>query len=1134
MARPEQAAGHKFQSFTSGFGSTSPFSQPPKSGSSSSSSAGVAAGIGGSGGTASPPTALSPGAPPHSASASATAAGPMARTLALGSAASPSMARGLTTGRMSSMGSDTTHSPPFGSAGSPRSTYTASFGQHQQNQHQHQHQQNQAPQPPSSAFAVGRRASGYLPPEKTAVGRSGVFDNMYGTGAAGGGDPYYRRHSVDMGISAQHSPPRSQLQRSPQHQQQHQQHQQQAGRPVGGSPHGLLSAPGRYGSRSGAASPHPLSFDQTASELSPSRTNTGSPNSPGERGVKRSAPDSVFGSAGAGRVGALDADDADDDEEDDEDEDDDLRQPHSANRQQQLGMLGTGRAGVATAEKPYACDQCELTFSRQHNLKSHALTHSTERPFSCNVCQTPFRRQHDLKRHMKLHTGEKPYKCTNCDRSFARLDALNRHMRAENFHACNQAAKKARTSVMVLDRASRLKSGSSASASVAYLEQRRASTTTTAAHHQYPPPGSSPASHGGGPLGSSGSLGVGGGPQTSTWSHWTHRPSIAADEAMLRRMHERFGAPPSYAASASTAASTPAAPLAPIQTQQTYYSPSAAGGAAHKQQSSAAAATAATAASAAAPLSHHHAQSFSAPYASSADPRAYGPAQQPPAQQYAGSVQQPPSAPAGSQRPIQPASRYRSDDDANAAAHASGAPMSAIAYPLSSTEAHLALAEEGSIPGATRGSGGGGGDAATTPPPPSDSIGGGNGNTACINDDAHKREDAGSGNYSRAGDDSSNNLQQQPMHKRMLYSSGSGDYESPFGRRGAAPPAAPAPAQKPPASFVNYTPSAVPRLHHHHQTTSGAASASSGMAMDSGGNGVATGATGGPKDSKPADIPSPRHLAMSRQPGYFYPGHQQYTTPLASGNKVAAIIESDEPGAPSETVAAAAGSTLSPHSASAANEAAVQSVANNNVNSNNSGATMMAANSRRESAYSATTAAATATATPAAGMIIERIADTRRSSIIALTNPQSEDDLRTENMDLKRRIDEMETKHLKEVDRLNQIIHELEIEKSLLKSLLIEKGDGGSGGGDGTADAAALMSTSGLKKRTLTPSPSALSSKRDSIGTIDIAGGHHHHHNHPQELTIKRQQSLSEVPLAQSVATPPPSSSATGRGMNSY
>ncbi|KAJ2124837.1 hypothetical protein IW147_001442 [Coemansia sp. RSA 720] len=138
--------------------------------------------------------------------------------------------------------------------------------------------------------------------------------------------------------------------------------------------------------------------------------------------------------------------------------------------------------GVATAEKPYACDQCELTFSRQHNLKSHALTHSTERPFACSVCQTPFRRQHDLKRHMKLHTGEKPYKCTNCGRSFARLDALNRHMRAENFHACSQAAKKARPEDA----------------------------------------------------------------ERGQW-HWTHRPSMAADEAVVRRMHERFGAPPAYA-----------------------------------------------------------------------------------------------------------------------------------------------------------------------------------------------------------------------------------------------------------------------------------------------------------------------------------------------------------------------------------------------------------------------------------------------------------------------------------------------------------------------------------------------------------------------------------------------------------
>ncbi|CAG8481293.1 4240_t:CDS:2 [Ambispora gerdemannii] len=83
--------------------------------------------------------------------------------------------------------------------------------------------------------------------------------------------------------------------------------------------------------------------------------------------------------------------------------------------------------------KPYVCPECNQTFSRQHNLKSHALTHSQEKPFQCPTCNHFFRRHHDLKRHLKLHTGEKPYGCQHCKRKFARLDALNRHLRAESF-----------------------------------------------------------------------------------------------------------------------------------------------------------------------------------------------------------------------------------------------------------------------------------------------------------------------------------------------------------------------------------------------------------------------------------------------------------------------------------------------------------------------------------------------------------------------------------------------------------------------------------------------------------------------------------------------------------------------------
>ncbi|RIA92490.1 hypothetical protein C1645_64815 [Glomus cerebriforme] len=87
----------------------------------------------------------------------------------------------------------------------------------------------------------------------------------------------------------------------------------------------------------------------------------------------------------------------------------------------------------AAKAKPFVCNVCNQTFSRQHNLKSHALTHSQEKPFQCDICHHFFRRHHDLKRHAKLHTGEKPYQCEHCKRKFARLDALNRHLRAESF-----------------------------------------------------------------------------------------------------------------------------------------------------------------------------------------------------------------------------------------------------------------------------------------------------------------------------------------------------------------------------------------------------------------------------------------------------------------------------------------------------------------------------------------------------------------------------------------------------------------------------------------------------------------------------------------------------------------------------
>ncbi|KAI1298886.1 AP-2 complex subunit mu [Mortierella claussenii] len=90
----------------------------------------------------------------------------------------------------------------------------------------------------------------------------------------------------------------------------------------------------------------------------------------------------------------------------------------------------------SSSNKPkpsHACQEpdCDKSFSRLFNLRSHMRTHSKARPFVCESCNFAFSRRHDRDRHAKKHLSEKPYKCIICEATFVRQDALVRHLRMD-------------------------------------------------------------------------------------------------------------------------------------------------------------------------------------------------------------------------------------------------------------------------------------------------------------------------------------------------------------------------------------------------------------------------------------------------------------------------------------------------------------------------------------------------------------------------------------------------------------------------------------------------------------------------------------------------------------------------------
>ncbi|KAI1846006.1 hypothetical protein JX266_007815 [Neoarthrinium moseri] len=105
----------------------------------------------------------------------------------------------------------------------------------------------------------------------------------------------------------------------------------------------------------------------------------------------------------------------------------------------------TSTSTAKMTDKKFQCDECDVSFTRKHNLTNHKRTHAGAKPYACFHCGKSFTRMADCDRHENTQHVATKFTCRGplksgstwgCGAPFARADKLADHLRTSKGQKC--------------------------------------------------------------------------------------------------------------------------------------------------------------------------------------------------------------------------------------------------------------------------------------------------------------------------------------------------------------------------------------------------------------------------------------------------------------------------------------------------------------------------------------------------------------------------------------------------------------------------------------------------------------------------------------------------------------------------